>query len=90
MNSATIKMPISDSPRTSTSAHMKPGMAKMHDRSDQEAHGEMRIAGALIAAFDGHMPRLTQKQWMALRRARKKTGRMLSDAEAREVIRRVR
>ena len=67
----------------------QPGLGA-DDRSDQEPHGEMRIAGALIAAFDGHMPRLTQKQWMALRRARKKTGRMLSDAEAREVIRRVR
>lgn len=47
-------------------------------------------SAALVAAFDGRVPRLTKKQWLALRDARKKIGRMLNDAEAREVIRRVR
>lgn len=47
-------------------------------------------SAALVATFDGRMPRLTNKQWLALRRASKKSGRMLSDSEARGVIRRVR
>ena len=48
------------------------------------------VAKLIVAAFNGRAPRFTKTQWLALRRARKRLGRMLNDNEAREVIRRVR